>query len=571
MAIVLLLLPLLFPPLSVYGNGSLSKWSSLTPEFDRVTGMLEMSEGSSPAFRKKLADSLYAMAFADGGCKVSRWRALYYNAIINNEANNVRAATVMIRKASAMVDKSRYYYDYRRIERSRALIENTSIEGMYRLYKAQYRDMEYFQQVGDLKTAANCRLVMGKILLDFDEPYQAMYKYKEAKEIYHALGMEAREDQMDMNLALCSIKLGDIKRALDVLKMLERGRVAAADTIFRLGVLLNISYSYSRLGKSCPDEYFLRMKELSEASANGYYRNMCNVNIGAWLIRRKRYHEAARVLYEAKCHAEAQGLAQLVSHCYRGLADCFWGIGAADSASAYYNRHVVVEDSLQICGQKAMIMKQEGLNQIRRFEQTVQLEKERLHLHYLKITALFVIAIVILAAMALFHRYRHKRTAIMFENEQLKSEKQRLELEAQARKLAASTMAMEDKNTALRQIRSQIEMARSNKEISPGIALQINSRLKVHLGQDTTWQSFKETFEKVYPGFFLNIKTEYPSLTEYDIRLSTFIIAGLDNKQISAVLNIQPDSLKKSRSRLRHKLGLGAGADLAEFLRKLNG
>lgn len=43
------------------------------PEFDRVTGMLEMSEGSSSAFRKKLADSLYAMAFADGGCKVSRW------------------------------------------------------------------------------------------------------------------------------------------------------------------------------------------------------------------------------------------------------------------------------------------------------------------------------------------------------------------------------------------------------------------------------------------------------------------------------------------------------------------
>lgn len=52
MAIVLLLLPLLFPPLSVYGKGHLLKWSPVTPEFDRVTGMLEMSEGSSPAFRR---------------------------------------------------------------------------------------------------------------------------------------------------------------------------------------------------------------------------------------------------------------------------------------------------------------------------------------------------------------------------------------------------------------------------------------------------------------------------------------------------------------------------------------
>ena len=48
-------------------------------------------------------------------------------------------------------------------------------------------------------------------------------------------------------------------------------------------------------------------------------------------------------------------------------------------------------------------------------------------------------------------------------------------------------------------------------------------------------------------------------------------MAGADNKQISMLLNILPESLKKSRTRLRKKLGIGAGDSLADYLRGFNG
>ena len=63
----------------------------------------------------------------------------------------------------------------------------------------------------------------------------------------------------------------------------------------------------------------------------------------------------------------------------------------------------------------------------------------------------------------------------------------------------------------------------------------------------------------------------HPVLTDYDVRLCAYIVAGADNKQISMLLNILPESLKKSRTRLRKKLGIGAGDSLADYLRGFNG
>ena len=84
------------------------------------------------------------------------------------------------------------------------------------------------------------------------------------------------------------------------------------------------------------------------------------------------------------------------------------------------------------------------------------------------------------------------------------------------------------------------------------------------------WDTFRRTFENVYPLFFKRIKAAHPKLTEYDVRLCTYIMVGVDNKQIAMLLNVLPESLKKSRTRLRKKLGISADVNLAEDLRTFN-
>lgn len=50
------------------------------------------------------------------------------------------------------------------------------------------------------------------------------------------------------------------------------------------------------------------------------------------------------------------------------------------------------------------------------------------------------------------------------------------------------------------------------------------------------------------------LKTQYPSLTSYELRLCTYLRANLSTKEIAILLNITPDSVKKAKHRLRKKI-----------------
>ncbi|MDE7343980.1 MAG: hypothetical protein K2N19_08205, partial [Muribaculaceae bacterium] len=61
-----------------------------------------------------------------------------------------------------------------------------------------------------------------------------------------------------------------------------------------------------------------------------------------------------------------------------------------------------------------------------------------------------------------------------------------------------------------------------------------------------------------------------PEVTEGDIRLAIYIRAGLTTKQISRMLLLQPDSVKKNRQRLRRHLHLDSAVSLEDFLRSIS-
>ena len=78
---------------------------------------------------------------------------------------------------------------------------------------------------------------------------------------------------------------------------------------------------------------------------------------------------------------------------------------------------------------------------------------------------------------------------------QVESERNRLELERQSRKLAASTIEMEDKVNALRAIRGMVAEAVDRHEIDSGLGSRIRAQLKAHLDADVGWGTFRQAFE----------------------------------------------------------------------------
>ncbi|MCE7996944.1 MAG: sigma-70 family RNA polymerase sigma factor [Roseivirga sp.] len=57
-------------------------------------------------------------------------------------------------------------------------------------------------------------------------------------------------------------------------------------------------------------------------------------------------------------------------------------------------------------------------------------------------------------------------------------------------------------------------------------------------------------------SFQHQLKSQFPRLTSYDIRLCTYLKANLSTKEIALLLNITPDSAKKAKHRLRKKLAI---------------
>lgn len=62
--------------------------------------------------------------------------------------------------------------------------------------------------------------------------------------------------------------------------------------------------------------------------------------------------------------------------------------------------------------------------------------------------------------------------------------------------------------------------------------------------------------ESTNQRFQRQLKSRFPTLTSYDIRLCTYLKSNLSTKEIATLLNITPDSVKKAKHRLRKKLKL---------------
>jgi DNA-binding response OmpR family regulator/DNA-binding CsgD family transcriptional regulator len=80
------------------------------------------------------------------------------------------------------------------------------------------------------------------------------------------------------------------------------------------------------------------------------------------------------------------------------------------------------------------------------------------------------------------------------------------------------------------------------------------------------WRIFQLKFNQVYPEFIGRITRQYPKLTQLELTIISTIVFNLNSNQIASMLNISPESVRKSRYRLKKKLKLDSGESLVKFV-----
>ena len=83
------------------------------------------------------------------------------------------------------------------------------------------------------------------------------------------------------------------------------------------------------------------------------------------------------------------------------------------------------------------------------------------------------------------------------------------------------------------------------------------------------WNEFRNLFEKVQVGFFDKLKQRFPDLKPSEQRLLALMKLKLSKREMVGMLGIAPDSIKKTRQRIRKKINVPDDAALEEMVGEL--
>jgi DNA-binding CsgD family transcriptional regulator len=131
-------------------------------------------------------------------------------------------------------------------------------------------------------------------------------------------------------------------------------------------------------------------------------------------------------------------------------------------------------------------------------------------------------------------------------------------------KLTEMSFRFDERRRLIEVAKDKIERRLDAKE-----SAKVMEILESGLPDSDPWDDFKAYFDQVHEGFFTRLSSAVPDLTGAEARIAAFIRMNKPIKEAAEALNISPDSVKKTRYRLRKKLNLERDDNLTAFIMKL--
>lgn len=222
-----------------------------------------------------------------------------------------------------------------------------------------------------------------------------------------------------------------------------------------------------------------------------------------------------------------------------------------------------LEDSVKTKGGALAINNVNWMIEKTKFQQKIdksnaKYEKESLLKNIYAIVAL----LLILLAFFIYHNFKkqlqnrkleYEQKAILIELEKLKMEQK---LITARENLNTQIDYLKNKNIQIKKLKNEIEHLKH----SPSHTMEkekgkLNALLESHLMTESNWNLFKREFQKEHPEFYTMLLTEFPELTDSNIRILMLQKLNFSNNETAELLGVTTDAIKKSKQRLKKKLG----------------
>ncbi len=281
-------------------------------------------------------------------------------------------------------------------------------------------------------------------------------------------------------------------------------------------------------------------------------------------IKAGKWDEAAALLQKAEAISKSK---PYYMSSRRGIAeiklDLFQGLDRISEIPDIRREIKILDDSLRLTDgeqilNKTHLMTQKALYQQRIAKANEKLSKRNNWLIIFATTAGlgFVLVggyLLRLKKNEAQRRLQYDRMIMAFETEKVAFERTLMETR---QTLRDQVQYLKSKNQYIEQLHSEIETIRlsasSHLEEKEG---KLHQLLESHLMTEENWQIFRRQFQKEYPEFYGTLVSEFPEITPSNLRVILLQKLGFSQVEISRLLGITQDAVKKSRQRLKHKLG----------------
>ncbi|MCF8359981.1 MAG: LuxR C-terminal-related transcriptional regulator [Prolixibacteraceae bacterium] len=147
-------------------------------------------------------------------------------------------------------------------------------------------------------------------------------------------------------------------------------------------------------------------------------------------------------------------------------------------------------------------------------------------------------------------------------------EKTKEAIDAKEREMLSTMIQKAKSDKLLKKVSSQIGLLKLDNKKNKAVVNEVMGTINASFARDENEQQFLH-FRKVHPRFFEILQAKYPFLSPNELKLCAYIKLNLSQKEIADILNVQPESVRKSKQRLRRKMGLSSDKDLYQLLIRL--
>ncbi|MBD8083540.1 tetratricopeptide repeat protein [Chryseobacterium caseinilyticum] len=194
--------------------------------------------------------------------------------------------------------------------------------------------------------------------------------------------------------------------------------------------------------------------------------------------------------------------------------------------------------------------------QLKLAKDKAELEKES----YLKISAITVACILLILMVFIIRSYRHKmrskkgeydKKVLTLMIDKIKSESK---LNNTHKTLQSYQTYLSEKNKQIEELEKEMQKVKNSSfsELEERSG-DLQKLLESHLMTDENWKNFRNAFIQKYPTHYKELTNQFPDLTDSNLRIIILTKLNMNNTEISRLLGVTIDAVKKAKHRLRKK------------------